>query len=200
MAYLRNRVQARRRGKFVAPRRAMPIQATLTPTLRPGITTRKLGDFYGEPNIGDFYGEADLGNWFTDILNVGPKVYVPGVTQAPPLVHFNAWRDAVLKRGNTPARIPSGPNAGKWGERYTDKSGTARFANASQEVWDEDVTVSSFNQQAADLMAAPGKILTGAAKIPREVIGSALGIPQWLMPVLLLGGAAIAVRQFLPKR
>jgi hypothetical protein len=189
----------RSKMRFAKARPQMPIQGVVAPpmfaTLRKYRPVAATGAFAAK--LGD---DSDLGNWFTDILNVGPKVFVPGVTEAPPLVHYNAWRDAVLKRGNTPARIPSGPNAGKWGERYIDQYGTARFANAPQNVWDEDVSASSFNQQAADVAAAPGKILSGAAAIPRQVIGSALGIPQWLMPVLLLGGAAIAVRQFLPKR
>jgi hypothetical protein len=42
-------------------------------------------------------------------------------------------------------------------------------------------------------------IASDAARAPREIIGSALGIPSWLVPVLLVGGAVVAVKLLAPE-
>jgi hypothetical protein len=149
-------------------------------------------------------GNDGLGNWFTDLLNVGPKIYVPGVTGAPVPEHYNLWRSYVLKRGHMVSRYPGGPMAGKWGERMADQN---LWWPAPQDVWDEDEKLQAFAKQAADIANIPERLIDKAASVAgavgagaRKTVSDTLGIPSWLFPVLLIGGGALVVRSFIPVR
>jgi hypothetical protein len=150
--------------------------------------------------------DGSLGNWFTDILNVGPKFYVPGVTTAPPPDAYNAWRAQVMARGHTIGRWPTGPQAGELAEMSTRADGVKLYGNAPAAVIEEDHKITAFNQQAASIAHIPetivekaGSVVGAAGAAGRKAIGDTLGIPRWLFPVLVIGGGYIALKSVLPR-
>lgn len=127
---------------------------------------------------------------------------------------FRAWVADVHARGGQATVYPSGPRRGYKAERFPIASGGYRYADPPEEVMQLEDAVRA--QEQLDIAAGehalaialdaawdwvkalPQHVLDAAkwvAGVPRELIGSALGFPPWVVPVGLLAAAVYLVRQ-----
>ncbi len=135
-------------------------------------------------------------------------IYVPGVTDPPADIatpEFDAWRLAVIARGNVVTRMPSGPSKGELSERYVDQYGSNRYALPPASVMAEDHAVQdNLNQQIANGVkaTAAAEYLATLPGAPARVLAQVLGLPEWAVPVVVIAAVAltgaIVWREFAP--
>jgi len=122
---------------------------------------------------------------------------------------FAAWTADVRARGGQATVYPSGPRRGYKAERFPVASGGYRYADPPAVVVQLEEAVRA--QEQGDIAAGeraleialgaawewvrslPQHVLEAAvwvAGVPRQLVGSALGLPGWVIP---LGAIALAV-------
>ena len=146
---------------------------------------------------------AGFWDWLTK------PIFIQGVTDTALERHFAtqyaAWVTATRAAGRFPTRMPSGPSAGQLAERYTDRSGTARYMLAPTALRDLEakiVRMEGGQQRAAAITTRIQDTLkdtaTGVLALPRNAAGAILGIPPWMVTALVLGGGLLLARAILP--
>jgi len=122
---------------------------------------------------------------------------------------FRAWAADVRARGGQVTVHPSGPRRGYKAERFPNPAGGYRYVDPPAEVVQLELAVRA--QEAGDIAAGdralqialgaawdwvkelPQYVLDAAlwvAGIPRQLVGRALGLPGWVIPV---GAVVLAI-------
>jgi hypothetical protein len=128
---------------------------------------------------------------------------------------FRAWAADVRARGGQATVYPSGGRRGYKAERFPVASGGYRYQDPPAEVMQLEAAV--LEREQGDIAAGehalaialdaawdwvkglPQQVLDAAkwvAGVPRELIGSALGFPPWVVPVGLIAAAVYLVREW----